>query len=271
MAEVGRRRERRSPRARSGRPARSSMTGASRSQSASKAWSRRPIGREPMIQDQPHLVRDDVVRHAPVHPNGLQRLAVLAAVERSDGAPRTPSTRLEEPGRAGGWRSRPSRAWPCAPARRRGAPRHAARPGSRPRRRPRWARRAPRRRRRADRGRPPRSRAGRSSAARPPRRRTRRRSRRPRARRRLRASSSITATPPFMSAAPSPEQRSPSMTARSLPFGGTVSRWPATRSTERAAERGSRDDVVADPADLEVIWRRERVRHEGRRPCPRRG
>ena len=73
----------------------------------------------------------------------------------------------------------------------------------------------------------------------------------------VRASSSMTARPPFMSAAPSPEHRSPSRTARSLPFGGTVSRCPARSSAMGAAERGAGDDVVADASRLEVIRRRE--------------
>ena len=55
-----------------------------------------------------------------------------------------------------------------------------------------------------------------------------------------------------MSAAPSPEHRSPSITACSLPLGGTVSRWPAISKARGAAERGARDDVVADTCRLEV-------------------
>ncbi len=46
----------------------------------------------------------------------------------------------------------------------------------------------------------------------------------------VRASSSITASPLFMSHEPSPQRTSPSMRARWLSLGGTVSVWPPMSS-----------------------------------------
>ena len=118
-----------------------------------------------------------------------------------------------------------------------------------------------------DAGRAARRTAGRARCARPrpPRTRRRRRSRRRRARRRSSASSSSTATPPFMSAAPSPHSTSPSMRARSLPLAGTVSVWPASTSRCVAAELGAGDDVVADPLDRRATARRAAAARASRR------
>src|SRR5215218_9292655 len=55
-----------------------------------------------------------------------------------------------------------------------------------------------------------------------------------RAPRSLRASSTMTATAPFMSAAPSPCTAPPSWRPGRLPWAGTVSRWPASSSSGRS-------------------------------------
>ncbi len=52
------------------------------------------------------------------------------------------------------------------------------------------------------------------------------------------ASSIITASPPFMSLAPSPITVSPSRRPGMLPCAGTVSRWPASTTSSRSSERG---------------------------------
>ena len=110
-------------------------------------------------------------------------------------------------------------------------------------------RRAPRARRRGTRGR---ARARRASAA-------------------QRASSIITASPPFMSLAPRPTTRPSSIRPGRLSWAGTVSRWPASRTSGAPCARSRRGAPRRCRRRAEAARRRRRARGGAPPPGSARG